>query len=171
MPTESSSPPKPPPSTRPHMPGYGIQPTHEGVGLLPWSFLSERMAHSRNYWVSTASPHSRPHAAPVWGVWHQERFYFSTGATSRKGRNLHANPHIVVHLESGDEAIILEGEVEELPAGELFDQVDAAYHHKYQVHLTTQDPVFALRPRVAYAWREHDFPGSATRWQFQPSPD
>jgi hypothetical protein len=26
----------------------------------------------------------------------------------------------------------------------------------------------ALRPSLALAWREQDFPGSATRWRFAP---
>jgi len=33
---------------------------------------------------------------PVWGVWLDDAFYFSSGAKSRKARNLAANPNCVV---------------------------------------------------------------------------
>jgi Pyridoxamine 5'-phosphate oxidase len=97
---------------RPYMPGYGIRP--DGEGLLPWSFVDERMANARNYWVATTRPDGRPHATPVSGVWIDGSFYFGTGPGSRKARNLAKNQHLVVHLESGDEVVILEGVAEEV---------------------------------------------------------
>jgi len=148
------------------MPGYGILPAEEGAGLLPWRFVEESFVAARNYWVSTAGPEGQPHAAPVWGLWHAGAFYFSSGAASRKGRNLHANPEIVVHLESGDEAVILEGRVGVVEDAELGKQLDALYQAKYGYPLMGDHPTFELRPRKVLAWREADFPGSATRWIF-----
>lgn len=155
-----------PKSDRPHMPGYGLLGPEKGAGLLPWAFVSERMTAARNYWVHTTRPDGSPHAAPVWGLWQQERFYFGTDAGSRKGRNLSANSRMVVHLESGDEAVILEGIAEEINDSELHAVLDAAYQAKYDVPLTTEALILRLRPNRALAWREADFPGSATRWQF-----
>ena len=152
-----------PPASRPHVPGYGIQGPGAGDGLLPWSFVSERMAAARNYWVHTTRPDGRAHAAPVWGLWHEGRFYFSTGAASRKGRNIAANPHVVVHLESGDEVVIFEGRVELVEDKALLAALDKAYKEKYGFPLSGG---FRLAPETAFAWREHDFPTSATRWQF-----
>ena len=149
---------------RPHMPGYGIEPDPDG--LLPWSFVQQQMDSARNYWLATVSPQGRPHAAPLWGVWFEDRFYFSIGATSRKGRNAAANPQVVVHLESGDEVVILEGKLEEIAPGTLFDQLDQVYYQKYEVHLTSDNPVYGLAAERVFAWREYDFPTSATRWQF-----
>lgn len=153
-------------SDRPHMPGYGLLEAGEGAGLLPWSFVDERMAAARNYWVHTTRPDGRPHAAPVWGLWHDERFYFGTGRTSRKGRNLADNPHMVVHLESGDEAVILEGVAETVAEPELHAALDRAYQEKYDVPLTGEALILRLKPTLVMAWREKDFPGSATRWRF-----
>lgn len=152
---------------RPHMPGYGLQPPTEKEGLLPWAFVSQRMAAARNYWVSTASLQGDPHAVPVWGVWVDERFYFSTGQTSRKGRNLAENPRLVVHLESGDEAVILHGLAEEVPPGALFTRLDKVYFAKYAVHLTDENPVYGLAATLALAWQESEFPTTATRWRFE----
>ena len=97
---------------RPKMQDYGIA---EGdQGLMTWDWVRDQMATSRNYWIGSTRPDGKPHAAPVWGVWVDDTLYFSTGRTSRKARNLAANPAVVVHLESGDETVILEGAVEPL---------------------------------------------------------
>ena len=152
--------------SRPHMPGYGIVPEGEGAGLLPWSFVEERMETSRNYWIASTRPDGRPHAAPVWGIWHLGDFYFSTGDASRKSRNLARNPTVGVHLESGDEAVILEGEVIAIRADDLLKSLDKVYKAKYGVSMTGPGSVYRLNAQRAFAWREKDFPESATRWIF-----
>ena len=63
----------------PHMPGYGVLPAEEGRGLLPFEWASERLVRSRSYWVSTVRPDGRPHLMPVWGVFVDDVFTFSTG--------------------------------------------------------------------------------------------
>lgn len=150
---------------RPFMPGYGLQPAETGLGLFPWGKVQEKMEAARNYWLATVRPDDRPHAAPVWGIWVDDAFYFGTGKESRKARNLLANPAIVVHLESGDDVIIIEGNVEVVTDMGLLSRLDVVYQTKYNVNLVGEHPVFAVRPRTAYAWLEKDFPGSATRWQ------
>ena len=152
--------------SRPHMPDYGILPENEGVGLLPWSFVEERMESARNYWIASTRPDGDPHTAPVWGLWHQGAFYFSTGDQSVKGRNVSANPKISVHLESGDEVVILEGEVNEVKDNEVLKSLDQAYNKKYDLDMQGPGLIFLLSARKAFAWREKDFPQSATRWIF-----
>src|SRR5918911_2460896 len=98
---------KAPKAARPHMPGYG---TPRGrKGLLPWTWAEQRLRRSHNYWVITVRPDGTPHAMPVWGIWVDQRFVFSTGAKSRKARNLQANPSCVVCTERSAEAVIVEG--------------------------------------------------------------
>jgi hypothetical protein len=147
---------------RPDISGYGIRPDEEGI--LPWSFVDERMANARNYWVATSRPDGRPHATPVSGVWIDGGFYFGTGPGSRKARNLAKNPHLVVHSESGDEVAILEGLAEEVadPAS-----LDGALRAKYGIETGDVEDVWhALRPVVAFAWVKSDFLKTATRWRF-----
>lgn len=149
------------------MPDYGIEADTTGQGLLPWSYVEEQMATAHNYWVATASPQGLPHAAPVWGIWYHGSFYFATGTDSRKGRNLTANRHLVVHLESGDQTVILEGKAKQVLKEEpIFPQLSDSYFTKYQVNLTGNDPVYMLQPTKAFAWIEKDFPNTATRWLF-----
>ena len=90
------------------MPGYGILAADDGAGLLPWDWAVERLSGSHNYWLVTTRPDGRPHMMPLWGLWLDSTFYFSTGRQSRKGRNLAANSHCVVATEHADEAVIVE---------------------------------------------------------------
>jgi hypothetical protein len=68
---------------------------------------------------------------PIWGLWRQETFYFGIGKDSRKDRNLAANPEIVLHLESGDEVVILEGRVEAVYDPKELETYAAEYDAKY----------------------------------------
>ena len=160
----------PPTAGRPIMPAdYGIQPPDKASGLLSWAEAGRKIAAAHNYWVSTTRPDGRPHAMPVWGVWVRETLLFSTGRASRKGRNLAQQPYVVVHLESGDDVVILEGIVQEALDPQLLAEFVDAYDAKYKVRPDTTDPnkvTYALRPQVALAWLESDFVGGATRWQF-----
>ncbi|MGB3680953.1 MAG: pyridoxamine 5'-phosphate oxidase family protein [Rubrobacteraceae bacterium] len=156
------------------MRNYGISQGAEG--LLSWEWVSGRMAESRNYWISTTRPDGKPHAAPVWGVWIEDILYFGTAPTSRKARNPARNPNVAVHLESGDETVIVEGVAKELanPEPALSEKILAAYAAKYEdpatggeFRLGSAEGLKAVRPGVVFAWRERDFPRTATRWVFE----
>jgi hypothetical protein len=106
---------------------------------------------------------------PIWGLWLDETFLFSTSRRSRKALNLRRRPQAVVHLESGDQTVILEGRVQEVRDPTLLARYAAAYHAKYRFRPDPGDAgnvTYALRARVGFAWREGDFPESATRWRF-----
>lgn len=154
-------------TSRPYMPGYGILPETEGAGLLPWSFVEERMSAAHNYWVSSTRPDGSPHTAPVWGLWYESSFYFSTGDQSGKGKNLVARPFVSVHLESGDEVVILEGQIKEVRDKDVLRGLDKAYNQKYGLDMQGPGLIFVLSMTKALAWREKDFPQSATRWIFE----
>jgi PPOX class probable F420-dependent enzyme len=148
-------------------------PASYGIGgapgeLLEWREVEAWLASARNYWVGTVRADGRPHAMPVWGLWLGGAVWFSTDPQSLKGRNIDRDPRIVIHLESGDEVAILEG-VAESSAGDASDAFVDAYDDKYGVRIEPGDEgigIYRLRPRVALAWRESDYPRSATRWAF-----
>jgi len=157
-----------PPADRPSFAkSYGIK--KDADGMVPWSDVNARLEKSHNYWVATTRPDGRPHVMPVWGVWHDGAVIFGTDRNSRKGRNLQANPHATVHLESGDDVVILEGTPREVTDKHEIAVIDVAYKKKYGLKLT-QAPgdvwIVAMKPRVVLAWHERDFPKSATRWKF-----
>ncbi len=150
------------------MPGYGIK--DAGNGLMPWSWAVERLTDSHNYWLTTVRPDGRPHAMPLWGLWLDGRFYFSTGRQSRKGRNLAANPDCLVCTENAAEAVIVEGVAEEVTDRStlrpFYDGYKAKYGWDVEQEPFVNEPVYAVRPRTAFAMIEKDFTDSATRWTF-----
>ena len=150
--------------------GYGLGP--EGEGLLAWGDVEQRLSAARNYWVATTRPDGRPHVMPVWGLWIDGAFHFSTDPRSRKGMNLAANPNAVVHLESGDDVVVVEGTVAPVMDGDFLGRFVEAYDAKYGFRPDPADPggaFYRLHARVALAWREQDFPTSASRWLFAGS--
>jgi hypothetical protein len=162
-----------PKASRPYMPGYGILDADGGRGLLPWDWAVERLTKSRNYWVSTTCADGRPHCVPVWGIWLDGAFYFSSGAKSRKVRNLAGNPNCVVCPEDGTQAISLEGVVEKVTHAATIRRFVEDYNRKYNWDLKPETvldmgPIFAVPPRkvIAVDAAPGEFQGSATRWLF-----
>lgn len=159
-----------PRTDRPRMFGGHLEPVR-----LPWSWAVERLATARNYWIATTRPGGRPHTRPVWGVWLEGAFYFSTGSLAAE--NLRHEREITVHLESGSETVIVEGTAEPVADVTLVELVIAAYNEKYRWDVDPHDmpgPLYAVTPRVAFGWladgsgddRGAAFHGTATRWRF-----
>jgi general stress protein 26 len=154
------------------MPGYGLLGPDEGTGLMPWSWAEERLTASRNYWVVSLWPDGRPHAMPVWGLWHQESFWFSSSKGSRKARNLVADPRCVVATEDAMAPVIIEGRAELVTEHEALETVLALENAKYETNYGMEllDPelnsVFRVHPSWGFGLSEEDFTGSPTRWSF-----
>lgn len=156
-------------SSRPRMPeGYGIASSPGAPGPLKWDHIRREMTGSRNYWVATTRPDGRPHVMPVWGIWLQDRFFFGTDPKSRKARNLRRNSSLVIHLESGDDVVILEGKAQAVDDPVLLKRLEEVYHEKYRIRMPLTAPsvvVFSMVPAISFAWTEKDFPKTATRWE------
>ncbi|HEY7123381.1 MAG TPA: pyridoxamine 5'-phosphate oxidase family protein [Ktedonobacterales bacterium] len=154
--------------SQPRMFGGHLEPKR-----LPWKWAVARLTQARNYWIATTRPNGQPHCRPVWGVWHNDALYFSTGSLAWK--NLASNPAITVHLESGSQVVILEGVAEDGRNAPGLEEVACLYHEKYHWTLEPGD-VQIMRPQVAFGWLSDDdgldggaaFHGTATRWQFAP---
>jgi len=171
MATESDQTGKTPEPSRPYIPGYGVPKTVEGT--LPWSHVAGRMEAALNYWIGTTDPEGRPHATPIWGVWVDGTLFFDGSPQTRRGRNLAANPAVVVHLENGSDVVILQGEAHEIrgPELDLAVRLAAAYGKKYAAMGYEPAPdtwksggLYRVEPRLAFAWTQ--FPKDATRWRF-----
>lgn len=148
-------------------PMYGLKPRKH---YLPFSHAEKRLAKARSYWICTARPDGRPHSIPVWGFWMDGAIYFGTGQSSRKARNLANNPAVSIHLDSGDDVVILEGTAVEadLTDKRFLKKLNAASRAKYKMPMTVMpgSVIYCVRPRVVLAWTEKDFPNNATRWKF-----
>ena len=112
---------------RPHVPGYGIPRSTKGV--LPWSWVVQRLERAEVYWLATADADGAPHLIPIWGAWVDGRWYVEGGPT-RWQRNLRANPRMAIHVESTSrEVVIVEGTAIEIvaPAEGQAERILAGY--------------------------------------------
>jgi hypothetical protein len=146
-----------------------------GSAKLPWNWATERLSEARHYWIATTRPDGRPHSRPVWGVWLDQVFYFSTGSLA--AQNLATQSAITLHLESGNEVVIIEGVAEQVSDASLLEQVVNLYNQKYHWNLDPNQlsgPFYAIRPQVAFGWHfeesaispESSALANATRWRF-----
>jgi hypothetical protein len=68
-----------------------------GSPALPWSRARDLLAASPTqsglaFFLGTARPDGRPHAAGIGALWFDGDLYFTSGPETRKARNLAANP-------------------------------------------------------------------------------
>ena len=143
---------------RPKFPkGYVDNP----ASFLTWERVAAQLAESVNYWLCSVRPDGRPHVIPRWGVFLDEKFFYDGSSETRHAQNLAANPHVSLHLESGTEAVILEGT--SAPAGEpdpeLARRLADAYRAKYAAHGYSPEPnqwdeggLYVFTPRQCLAW-------------------
>lgn len=166
--SESVSPRK---TSRPKMPDdYGIPENNDA--LLPWSYVEDRLKAARNYWIATVGAKGAPAVTPVWGVWVDGKVFFDGSPLTRRGRNIAKNPHVVVHLESGDQVVILEGRARiytSAPEPSLAGRVAEAYRQKYAAdgysptaEQWNEGGLFVFEPDTALGWTK--FPEDVTRW-------
>jgi len=165
-----------PKASRPHMPGYGLADAKAGRGLLPWRWAKERLEEGRTYWISTSGQDAKPHMMPVWGVWFNDAFFFSTGNQSRKARNLAENPHCSIATEIDfkkrpkkddiKDAVILEGTAELVSDSRILKKFGKLYEDKYAWDMEDFDePVYRVRPNIVFGLTS-EFNQTATRWTY-----
>jgi len=140
---------------------------------MDWPEVAARLTAARNYWLGTTSPSGAPHAAPVWGVVVGQTLYLYSERRTVKARNLAADPRVVVHLESGEDVVIVRGTVQDLGTPAQVPDVVAALSAKYtgqddRQYLPDADPdfdvVYAISPHSAMMWRLADYEASQRRW-------
>ena len=140
---------------------------------MTWAEVAQRLGAARTYWLGSTTPAGAPHAAPDWGVVTGETLYLYSERSTVKARNLAADPRVVVHLESGEDVLIVRGTAEDVGAPAAVPAVVAALTAKYarpqdQQYLPAADPdfdvVYAIRPQSAMAWRLDDY-AAQRRWR------
>jgi hypothetical protein len=141
--------------------------------LLDWDQVDRRLRDAPNYWITTISAGHRPHSRPIDGVWLAGVLCFGGSPATRWVRNIQQHPAVSIHLASGDDVVILDGEVELVtdPDHPLASASTAASKAKYPQYYPGDEPppsrpFWLFRPSVAYAWTLEGFPNRATRWTF-----
>src|SRR5215475_10968948 len=90
----------------------------------------QRMQQDRNIWMATTRPDGRPHVAPLWFVWHDDRAYVMTGGV--KLANVRRNGLAALNTEDGNRVVIIEGIARVVPQEDaLFETVAELFQQRY----------------------------------------
>jgi hypothetical protein len=154
-----------------------------GAKPLPWSRALKQLEASTaaTYWLATTKPDGRPHVAAVGALWVDGKIYFVTGARTRKGRNLAANPGCVFSVSLSGIDLVLEGtaiRITDRPTllrlaqrfaaqGWPASVENQAMTAEYSAPSAGPPPwnLYVLRPTMAFGVATAD-PSGATRWVF-----
>jgi hypothetical protein len=137
--------------------------------VLPWSYADRRLAEARCYWLATARPDGRPHVTPLWGSWVGGRLYLDGPPVTRWARNFTANPAVAVHLESGEEVVILEGVAADVTTdADLGRRIVGDWLGKYGrlAPDPAGDGVWCVTPTTVRGWSS-DALDDGTGWTFR----
>lgn len=144
--------------TRPQFPqGYVDHPKSE----VAWEYVEKRLRESKNYWLCSVRPNGRPHVIPRWGIFMDGKFYYDGSSETRHAQNIVKNSNVSLHLESGSDVVIMEGEA--MPAGKpdlsFALRLSDAYREKYADDGYSPEPnqwdeggLFVFTPRQCLAW-------------------
>jgi PPOX class probable F420-dependent enzyme len=166
-----------------------------GTPLLDWALVTDRLDNGltqapgtggpgrHTCWLATIDRDGRPHVTGVGALWTDGAFWFETGRTTRKGRNLDRDPRCTLSMSTEEFDLVVEGDArvvtdpatvaaraEEWAGGGWPARVDAtgtALTAEYSAPSAGSPPwhVYRLTPRAATALLTVE-PGGATRWTF-----
>jgi Pyridoxamine 5'-phosphate oxidase len=164
-----------------------------GLPLVDWERVETRLAGSEQLagpespdhrsWLATTNPDGRPHVTGLGPLWVSGLFYFTTGETTRKARNLARDPRCTLAVSTaefdlaaeGDAALVDDPDVVADTARRWADggwpvRVDTtgiALTAEYSAPSAGPPPwrVYRLTPQAATVVLT-TAPGGATRWRF-----
>ena len=170
-----------PPNETTNLDRYGNEP-------LPWSRARGLLAatgRAKDTWyLGTTTPAGRPHATGVGALWHEGELYFTSGATTRKSRNLARNPaaSLSISLEGLD--LVFEGDVTRITDSTTLETVAHRYREGGWPVSAAEDALtapFSAPSAGAPPWQVYrlgfdtvygvatEEPNGATRWRFDSS--
>jgi hypothetical protein len=138
---------------------------------LEWVDVERRLEGAAVYWIASTRPDARPHVIPRDGMWLDGHLYYGGSPKTVHYRNITRNPQVVVHIGDGQEAIIVEGEVEiDKPTEEMAVRLSEGMFAKYPQYGRIEPSMYMggvsiVRPRRVLAWT--NFTENATRFRFE----
>ena len=134
-------------------------------------------------WLATINPDGTPHVTGIGALWADGAFWFETGESTRKGRNLARDPRCSLSVATREFDLVVDGDAEQVRdaatveamaarwANEGWpartDETGTAITAEYSAPSAGPPPwhVYRLRPRAATALATEE-PGGATHWRF-----
>jgi Pyridoxamine 5'-phosphate oxidase len=152
---------------------------------LPWSRAEDQLeaavGQNDTHFLATVRPDGRPHVAGVGALWVDGRFYFVSGAGTRKSRNLAERADCVISVKLPDLDLVVEGRATKVTDGptlqRLAERYDAlgwpatvengAFTAPYSAPSAGPPPwnLYEFTPTAAFGVATAE-PHGATRWRF-----
>lgn len=151
-------------------PGYVDNPVSE----VSWEYVEQKLTEAGHYWLCSVRADGRPHCVPRWAVYEDGLIYYDGSPKTQHARNITENPHVSLHLESGEQAIILEGTSRPagVPSAELAQKLSDEIKRKYAEAGYAPEPdqwneggLYVFTPRQCIAWT--NFVEDPTKFVFE----
>jgi hypothetical protein len=157
-----------------------------GSQTIPWSRPRELLAVGSlgpdvTFVLGTVRPDGRPHAAGIGAAWYDGDLYFQTGPTTRKARNIAANPACTMFGSLPGMDLVFEGEAGRVADTATLEALAAVYRDggwpvqvegdaftaPYSAPSAGPPPwhLFRLTAHTVFAVASAE-PHGATRWRF-----
>jgi hypothetical protein len=139
--------------------------------------------NARTTWLTTINDDGGPHVTPVGALWLDGAFWFQTGATTKKARNVARNSRCSVAVSIRDADVVVEGDAQRVTEPSALARAAAAWADQgwpaevddsgtgitAPFNAPAQGPppwnVYRVNPRsVLVCWNEE--PGGLTRFRF-----
>ena len=163
--------------------------------LMDWAEIEARLAQGvtqapgtggpnrHTCWLATINDDGSPHVTGIGALWVDGSFWFETGATTRKGRNLARDPRCTVSVATEAFDLTVEGEAHKATDPAIVaemarrwaeagwpasvDETGQALTAEFSAPSAGPPPWFVYRitPRAATGLLTVE-PGGATRWSF-----
>jgi hypothetical protein len=94
----------------------------DGLPPVEWTFVTEQLntgvapapddgaANRHTTWLTTINDDGSPHVTAVGALWFDDCFWFQTGTSTRKGRNVTRDPRCSVSVSVRDADVVVEGD-------------------------------------------------------------
>jgi len=166
-----------------------------GTPLLDWGRITTRLdqgveqapggggPNRHTCWLATINADGSPHVTGVGALWVDGAFWFETGKTTRKGRNLARDPRCTLSLATKEFDLVVDGDAELVTDPEAVaamaarwadggwparvDDSGIALTAEFSAPSAGGPPWFVYRITVREATAlQTEEPGGATRWRF-----
>ena len=129
-----------------------------------WRAMEARLGRQKEIWLATVRFDGRPHLAPLWFVWLEDKIWVCTGAETQKFANLRGNQSVALALPDAMNVIVIEGEAHVAPRAAI-DQLADFFFNKYEWDFRYDDSakwqLIEITPLKILAWGDgHEADGT-----------